>query len=52
MLKCPFIVLFEQQFADEARVFVGKNADDIVTPLDLAYPLERRTRPLHRATVS
>jgi hypothetical protein len=36
-LNCPFIVLFEQQRANEARdrIFVGEDADDIGAPLDL-----------------
>jgi hypothetical protein len=43
-LNRPLIVLFEQERADEARdrIFVGKNADDIGTALDLAIePFER-----------
>jgi hypothetical protein len=37
--------VFEQQGTDEAgdRVFIGKDADDVGAPLDLAVePLERR----------
>jgi hypothetical protein len=37
-LNCPFVVLFEQQCADQAcdRVLVGEDADHIGAPLDLA----------------
>ena len=40
-LNRPFVVLFEQQRADETHdgVFVGEDADDVGAPLDLA--LER-----------
>ena len=37
-MHSPFVVLFEQDRADEARygLFVGEDADDLGTPLDFA----------------
>jgi hypothetical protein len=37
-LHCPFIVLFEQDCADEAhdRIVVREDSDDLGAPLDLA----------------
>jgi hypothetical protein len=39
-LYCPFVVLLQEQGADQAGDggLVGKDADDIASALDLTYP--------------
>jgi hypothetical protein len=52
-LNRPFVVLFEQQRADQVRngIFVGEDADDVGAPLDLAVEALDRIGAVQLGTV-
>ena len=52
-LDGPFIVLFEQDGADETRdrVFIGKDADDLGSAFDLAVEAFERVRTVQLGAV-